>query len=111
MGQLLSQLGHSHVSASNGQEALDLHATHTFDLILMDLMMPVMDGLSAMAAVREREAGTGRRTPIVVVTAHSMPADRERLLAAGADGYVAKPVMPEDLQTEISRVLGSTLAR
>lgn len=105
-GVLLGQLGHSHVSASNGQEALDAHARQAFDLILMDVMMPVMDGLSAMAAVREREAGSSRRTPIVVVTAHAMPTDRERMLAAGADGYVAKPLTAEALQAEISRVLG-----
>ncbi len=104
-GLLLGQLGHSHVSANNGQEALDQHATQAFDLILMDLMMPVMDGLSALAAIRAREAGGARRTPIVVVTAHAMPGDRERLLTAGADGYVSKPISAHALQSEMRRVM------
>lgn len=106
-GMLLTQLGHSHVAANNGQEALDLHAAERFDLILMDMMMPVMDGLAAMAEVRSREAGSMQRTPVVVVTAHAMPGDRERFLAAGADGYVSKPISADALQAEMLRVMGA----
>ncbi len=104
-GLLLNQLGHSHTTANNGQEALDRHAAESFDLILMDVMMPIMDGLSAMAVVREREAHSSRRTPIVVVTAHAMTGDRERFLAAGADGYVSKPISAQALQAEMRRVM------
>lgn len=108
-GMLLGQLGHSHVAANHGQSALDLHAAEAFDLILMDVMMPVMDGLEAMAAVRAREAGTGSYTPVIVVTAHAMAGDRERFLAAGADGYVSKPISAHSLQGEMLRVM--SLAR
>ncbi len=104
-GLLLNQLGHSHATANNGQEALDRHGAEDFDLILMDVMMPIMDGLSAMALVREREASSSRRTPIVVVTAHAMTGDRERFLAAGADGYVSKPISAQALQAEMRRVM------
>lgn len=104
-GLLLTQLGHTHATANNGQEALDLLERAQFDLVLMDVMMPVMDGLSAMAEVRAREAGSGRRTPIVVLTAHAMTGDRERFIGAGADGYVSKPISPQALQAEMRRVM------
>lgn len=104
-GMLLTQIGHSHATACNGQEALDLHAQQAFDLVLMDVMMPLLDGLGAMAEVRKREAGGARRTPIIVVTAHAMTGDRERFLAAGADGYVSKPISAHSLQAEMLRVM------
>jgi CheY-like chemotaxis protein len=74
-------------------------------VVLMDVMMPVMDGLTALRLLREKEAGTGRRTAVLMVTAHAMTGDKERFLAAGADGYVSKPMSQEALQKEINRVV------
>jgi PAS domain S-box-containing protein len=103
-GLLLEQLGHSGVMVSDGRQALALLAQERFDVVLMDVMMPVMDGLAAMAMLLEMEAGTGRRTPVVMVTAHAMTGDRERFMVAGADGYVSKPVSAKSLHDEIARV-------
>ena len=72
----------------------------------MDVMMPEMDGITAVRLLREREAHHGRRTPVLMVTAHAMTGDRERFLAAGADGYVSKPRSQDALQKESDRVLG-----
>ena len=68
-----------------------------FDLVLMDLQMPVMTGLEATAAIRRSEAASGRRIPIVAMTAHAMKGDLERCLRSGMDGYISKPVHPKDL--------------
>jgi CheY-like chemotaxis protein/anti-sigma regulatory factor (Ser/Thr protein kinase) len=76
-----------------------------FDVVLMDVMMPVMDGLTALKLLREREVLMGRRTRVLMVTAHAMTGDRERFLVAGADGYVSKPMSQVALQKEIERVL------
>jgi CheY-like chemotaxis protein len=76
-----------------------------FDVVLMDVMMPVMDGLTALKLLRERESEQGRRTPVLMVTAHAMTGDRERFLSAGADGYVSKPMSQAALQKEIERIL------
>jgi hypothetical protein len=107
-GFLLKQLGHIGVMADDGHQALEMLAKETFDVVLMDVMMPVVDGLAAMAALHESEAGTGRRTPVVMVTAHAMTGDRERFMAAGADGYVSKPISAQSLQSEIARVIAGT---
>ena len=103
---LLQHMGHQFVSANDGQEALDRLADQTFDVVLMDVMMPHMDGVTALRHLREREAGRGRYTPVLMVTAHAMTGDRERFLAAGADGYVSKPIAQDALCREISRVTG-----
>src|SRR5262249_44446063 len=79
------------------QEALDFLAKQTFDLVLMDLQMPVMGGLEATTAIREREKETGKHLRIVAMTAHAMNGDRERCIAAGMDGYLSKPVDPQML--------------
>jgi CheY-like chemotaxis protein len=68
-------------------------------------MMPIMDGITALKLLRERELSLGRRTRVLMVTAHAMTGDRERFLAAGADGYVSKPMSQSALQKEIERVL------
>jgi CheY-like chemotaxis protein len=109
-GLLLSKMGHRFVLAENGQVALDMLAQENFDLILMDVMMPEMDGPTAVAELRQREAGTGRHTPVLMVTAHAMTGDRERFLENGADGYVSKPISAQALQAEIARVMRKATA-
>ncbi len=101
---LLAKMGHSVVVADNGRHALDLLEQEDFDVVLMDVMMPEMDGLAALAELRQREQNTGRHMLVLMVTAHAMTGDRERFLAAGADGYVAKPISGAALQAEIARV-------
>ena len=98
IGVLLAPLGCDVAYAENGAEAVEAHARCTFDVILMDLQMPVMDGLSAARAIRaaERQAGRGR-TRIVAVSANCMPTQVADCMAAGMDAHVAKPVQIETL--------------
>jgi CheY-like chemotaxis protein len=91
---LLERRGYTVSVAGNGREALRFLDQGTFDLVLMDVQMPEMDGFEATAAVREREKGTGRRLPIIAMTAHAMKGDEERCLRAGMDAYVSKPIKP-----------------
>ena len=79
--------------------------TNTFDLILMDVQMPGMDGLQTTIAIREREKATGGRVPILAMTAHAMNRDRERCLEAGMDAYITKPVSPAELYRAIEELL------
>jgi signal transduction histidine kinase/DNA-binding response OmpR family regulator len=95
--RLLERRGYHVTVAGNGREALDAVSRQPFDLILMDVQMPEMDGLAATAAIRARESSTGAHTPILAMTAHAMKGDRERCLAAGMDGYIAKPIKSADL--------------
>jgi CheY-like chemotaxis protein len=90
--RLLERWGHSAELAQNGREAVEAFAKGDFDMVLMDVQMPEMDGLEAAAAIRNLEAAGGRRTPIVAMTAHAIKGDRERCLAAGMDDYVSKPI-------------------
>jgi CheY-like chemotaxis protein len=94
---LLGRRGHHVTIAENGRVALARLDHESFDLVLMDLQMPVMDGVEATAAIRLRERGTGLHVRIVAMTAHAMNSDRERCLAVGMDGYLAKPVDPQRL--------------
>jgi PAS domain S-box-containing protein len=89
---LLSKRGHVVTVVSNGREALDAMRREAFDLVLMDVQMPEMDGFEATAAIRQLESETGTRVRIVAMTAHAMTGDRERCLAAGMDGYLSKPI-------------------
>jgi signal transduction histidine kinase/DNA-binding response OmpR family regulator len=94
---LLERRGHEVTLAQDGREAVAASARHPFDLVLMDLQMPVMGGLEATAAIREREKETGEHLRIVAMTAYAMNGDRERCLAAGMDGYLSKPIDPRML--------------
>jgi CheY-like chemotaxis protein len=99
--RLLVKEGHSVVVAANGREAVaavQYAPRGAFDLILMDVQMPDMDGFETTAAIRARELSTGGRAPIVAVTAHAMKGDRERCLAAGMDGYLSKPIQLRELR-------------
>ena len=102
---MLQRMGYRCAIAADGQQALNRLAQERFDVVLMDVMMPVMDGVTALRELRLREAATGHRTPVLMVTAHAMTGDKERFIAAGADGYVSKPMSQVALQTEIQRVL------
>jgi PAS domain S-box-containing protein len=104
---LLGQQGHSVVVANNGRDALAQLEGQRFDLILMDVQMPEMDGLEAAAAVRAREKETGGHVPIVAMTAHAMKGDRERCLDAGMDDYVSKPIEPNELWRAIEKVVST----
>ena len=95
--RLLERRGHQVTVAANGREALEALLREPFDLVLMDVQMPEMDGLAATAAVRLREAVTGGHLPIFAMTAHAMKGDAERCRNAGMDGYLSKPVRPQDL--------------
>jgi len=94
---VLGKAGHRVTVANNGRETVAALDRQPFDLVLMDLQMPEMDGLEAAAAIREREKGLGRRTPIIALTAHAMPGDRERILASGMDGHLTKPIRLQEL--------------
>jgi CheY-like chemotaxis protein len=100
--RLLEKQGHIVAAAGTGNAVLELLEQQTFDLILMDVQMPEMDGFETTAAIRRNE--TGRRIPIIALTAHAMTGDRERCLAAGMDGYASKPIRTEDLNKEIERL-------
>jgi CheY-like chemotaxis protein len=95
--RLLEKEGHTVVVAGNGREALDQLESQPFDLVLMDVEMPELDGLTATALIRQKEQGTGRHLPIIAMTAHALKGDRERCLAAGMDSYIPKPVRPREL--------------
>jgi signal transduction histidine kinase/ligand-binding sensor domain-containing protein/CheY-like chemotaxis protein len=90
--RMLEKLGHVVTVAANGQEAADISAGATFDLVLMDVQMPVMDGLASAAVIRTREGASHLHVPIIAVTAHALQGDKQRFLAAGMDGYISKPI-------------------
>ncbi len=95
--RLLEKRGHSVVVAGNGLEALGALEKESFDLVFMDVQMPVMDGFEATVAIRRKEGAGGVRLPIVALTAHAMKGDREKCLAVGLDGYLTKPIRPQEL--------------
>ena len=105
---VLRKYGHEVVVARNGREALTALESQDFDLILMDVQMPEMDGLEATRTIRAQERQTGRHIPIVAMTAHALKGDREKCLAAGMDDYVAKPIQIDQLFQAIEAVMGTT---
>jgi len=94
---LLEKRGHRVVLADNGREALSSLENETYDLVFMDVQMPEMGGFEATATIRRLEQGGGTHLPVVALTAHAMKGDQERCLAAGMDGYLTKPVRPQEL--------------
>jgi CheY-like chemotaxis protein len=94
---LLERRGHRVTVANNGREALTALDSESFDVVLMDVQMPAMDGFEATAIIREREKESGAHIPIIAMTAHAMKGDRERCLEAGMDGYIAKPIRARNL--------------
>ncbi|MEO6026859.1 MAG: response regulator [Candidatus Binatia bacterium] len=106
--RMLSKHGHIVVTADHGQQAVEISATESFDVVLMDVEMPIMNGFEATAAIRAREAELGgRRTPIIALTAHVMQGDRERCLDAGMDSYASKPIQPNELFATIEALLNT----
>ncbi len=104
---LLERWGHTVTVANNGEEAVRLSHEQRFDLILMDVQMPEMDGLDATLAIRARERESGLHIPIVAMTAHAMKGDRERCLEVGMDGYLVKPIRAEQLFRQIEDISGA----
>ncbi|MGZ3502639.1 MAG: response regulator [Gemmatimonadaceae bacterium] len=105
---LLGKRGHTIVSVVNGREAIAAVAKNVFDIVLMDVQMPEMDGLEATAAIRTMEAATGAHVPIIALTAHAMKGDREICIAAGMDEYLSKPINPKQLFALIELLTGAT---
>jgi two-component system sensor histidine kinase/response regulator len=105
--RLLEKRGHRVAVAGNGREVLIALEKEKFDLIFMDVQMPEMDGFEATVAIREREKSSGLHQPIIALTAHAMKGDREQCLAAGMDGYLTKPIRPQ----ELDEILEGYLAR
>jgi len=101
--RILEKRGHTVAAAGNGELALEALEKMRFDLVLMDVEMPVMNGIETTRAIREREKQSGGHIPIIAVTAHAMKSDMERCLAAGMDAYLSKPIKGEDLIMTIDR--------
>jgi PAS domain S-box-containing protein len=110
--KLLTKRGHTFVAVNDGRQAMAaLDAGGRFDLVLMDVQMPVMDGFEATAAIREREAKQGGHLPIVALTAHAIKGDLERCLAAGMDAYVSKPIRATEFYELINRLVSASRER
>ena len=105
--ELLQRAGHHVDLARSGTEAVALATAQQYDVVLMDLEMPEMDGFTATARIREAHRRTGQHVPIVAVTAHATPEDRARCRAAGLDGYLPKPFSAAELMTSIASALGA----
>jgi CheY-like chemotaxis protein len=101
--RLLEKRGHVVAVAKNGAEALKALSEQEFDLVLMDVQMPEMDGLQATEAIRKGEMKSGKHIPIVAMTAHAMAGDKERCLDAGMDDYITKPIRPEQMDDVLDR--------
>jgi two-component system cell cycle response regulator DivK len=104
---ILEKHGHSVIPARDGGEGIELAEEHRPDLILLDVQLPVMDGYEVAAELRRNT--TLARTPIVAVTSYAMAGDRERILAAGCNGYIEKPINPESFLQEVIAYLDTDL--
>jgi two-component system, sensor histidine kinase and response regulator len=105
---LLKKRGHSVVIASNGRATIAALEKEKFDLLLMDIQMPEMNGLETTAIIREKEKANSSHIPIIALTAHAMKGDRERCLAAGMDGYISKPIQADELSRVIESLIGNS---
>jgi two-component system, sensor histidine kinase and response regulator len=106
---MFEKRGHTVVIANDGQAAVtawEMHKNKPFDLVIMDVQMPKMDGLEATAFIREREKGSSKHIPIIALTAHAMKGDQEACLAAGMDAYVSKPIKANELFSVIEKLIG-----
>ena len=102
--KILDTFGYTVACANNGKEALNMLEDHRFDLVLMDVQMPEMDGFEATQRIRsDRNGRFNTSIPIIAMTAHSMKGDREKCIEAGMDQYVAKPIDPEELKAVIQK--------
>jgi CheY-like chemotaxis protein/HPt (histidine-containing phosphotransfer) domain-containing protein len=104
---MLERAGHNATVAENGREVLALLEHEAFDVVLMDVQMPELDGLETTVAIREQERTAGGHLPVVALTAHAMKGDAERCLAAGMDAYLPKPLQPRELAEAIAKVVPS----
>jgi CheY-like chemotaxis protein len=102
---MLGKMGHQVTIANNGVDAIALSGDGEFDLILMDVQMPEMDGFEATRQIRRRELGGRRHLPIIAMTANAMDGDRERCMASGMDDYISKPINSQSLAETISRLV------
>jgi CheY-like chemotaxis protein len=109
MRELLKRRAYAVKVANNGNEALELLAKNQFDIVLMDIQMPIMGGLEATTAIREQEKMSGAHIPIVATSAHAMASDRNRAIEAGMDAYLIKPIRPNELYETIHRLTGREL--
>jgi CheY-like chemotaxis protein len=100
----LRKRGYAVSAVENGKEAIMALDRESFDLVLMDVQMPVMNGFETTTVLRDRERSTGTRLPIIAVTAHALEGDRERCLAADMDAYISKPIKAQELFDAIERV-------
>ncbi|MGC1619625.1 MAG: response regulator, partial [Candidatus Acidiferrum sp.] len=105
--RLLEKMGHAVTIADNGQIALRILSEQEFDLVAMDMQMPIMDGLETTEKIRAHEKKTGKHLPIVAMTANAFEEDRQRCQSAGMDGYIAKPVTSQAIEMEIIRVMAA----
>jgi two-component system sensor histidine kinase/response regulator len=105
ISRILEKMGHTVVVANDGAAALGILSQQQFDLIAMDMQMPLMDGLEATQKIRLTELGTGRHMPIVAITANAFDDDRRKCCEAGMDGYVVKPVSAKAIGDEVDRVM------
>jgi CheY-like chemotaxis protein len=103
--RLLEKRGYTVAVAANGREAVNALEKENFDAILMDVQMPEMDGFAATQAIREAESTTGKRIPIIAMTAHALKGDEERCMEAGMDGYVSKPIRTNELYAALEKVI------
>jgi CheY-like chemotaxis protein len=103
----MDRLGHAVTVAEDGLTGLSLLEERRFDLVLMDIQLPELSGDEILARLRRREEGSERRQPVIALTAYAMRGERQRFLAAGFDGYVAKPVIVEELVAEMERVMAA----
>jgi CheY-like chemotaxis protein len=105
--RLLERRGYSVVVAGNGREAVEAFEKDRFDVVLMDIQMPEMDGFEATAAIRAKEKLTGRHVPIIAMTAHALIGDQERCIAAGMDGYISKPIRTSEMFATIESMVAN----